>query len=837
MLRVALAGLRTHALRTVLTALAVVLGGGMLGGSIIYGDTTRAAFFNDLARSTRGVDVAADAYPGHRPVTPATLAALAKLPGVAHVDGRVTARLGLLGTNGRVLTNAGQTGFAVNIPNWSGFARADTVAGRLPSAAGETALDQPTAEREHIGLGDQVRVIGPRGVPVPLTVVGVLDYGVSPDFSDFSVASLTDGDLVALVGPHDVDQVVVAAAPGASVDGLASAVSATLGPGFGVQTGADLRHQVAVTSAKYVDGFLDILLASSLVALAVAGLVVYNTFQILIAQRQREFALLRCVGASRAQLVQLVMIESTVVGGVASLGGAVLSIAAGEALLLGRAAFGRALPDNSLTVSPLAVLVPLVLGLVVTFASALLPAIAARRVSPLAALQTSTDLTPQPGGRVRAALVFVAAGALTTVGALVLNSGRHRGFDGLVPMVGGAMIIFVAVVLVLPFTVTVLAAPLRWLLGGAFGTVGRLAMDNARRHPVRFAASAAALMLGIAPLTTFAVLLTTAKVQAARELAENFPIDFTVTHADAAGGRTPVPDAVVAKLRAAPALGSVVLCRVATTSSDIATTRVTTVEPGALGTQVSPETVDGSLDGLAPGTAALQVRYARANGIDLGDRLRLADAFTVLVVALYDDSAIPGDVLANWTDFTAHLRGDDYLLVRRAEGIDAATAADAVDAAVADDPAAVVASVAERRDSLADSLDNRLVHFDVLLGASMAIALLGIANTLALSVLDRRRESATLRALGLTRRQLSNMLLVEAALMAIVGAVIGVVFGIGVGWIAAHELIATYGHGAPDIPLTNIGGYVGLAAAAGALASVLPARRAMRASVVESMGD
>jgi len=179
----------------------------------------------------------------------------------------------------------------------------------------------------------------------------------------------------------------------------------------------------------------------------------------------------------------------------------------------------------------------------------------------------------------------------------------------------------------------------------------------------------------------------------------------------------------------------------------------------------------------------------------------------------------------------------DVVRAAHDEGVDAATAAAAVDAAIADDQSAVVASVAQRRDSLADSLDKRLVHFDVLLGASMAIALLGIANTLALSVLDRRRESATLRALGLTRRQLSNMLLVEAALMAIVGAVIGVVFGIGVGWIAAHELIATYGHGAPDIPLTNIAVYVGLAAAAGALASVLPARRAMRASVVESMGD
>src|SRR5690242_3274116 len=178
MWRVALAGLRTHALRTVLTALAVVLGGGMLGGSIIYGDSAKDAFFNDLARSTRGVDVSALPAHNHPPVAASTVAALAKVPGVAHVDGRVVARLGLLGANGRVLTNAGQLGYAVNIPSWPGFALADTVAGRLPAAAGEAAVDAPTAEREHVSVGDQVRVLDPKGRSVPLTVVGLLDYGV-----------------------------------------------------------------------------------------------------------------------------------------------------------------------------------------------------------------------------------------------------------------------------------------------------------------------------------------------------------------------------------------------------------------------------------------------------------------------------------------------------------------------------------------------------------------------------------------------------------------------------------------------------------------------------------
>jgi putative ABC transport system permease protein len=755
---------------------------------------------------------------------------------VAHVDSRVVARLGLLGRGGRVITNGAQTGFAVSTPSWPGFAMADTVAGRLPAGPGETALDVPTATREGIAVGDRVRVLGPDARPVDLVVVGLLDYGASAEFSDFSVVALTGADLAALTRtPVDV-QIVVAATPESSVDRLKDAVARAVGPGYDVRTGDELRHDVAVASAKYVDGFLDTLVAASLVALVVAGLVVYNTFQILVIQRRRELALLRCVGASRIQLVQLVLIESIVVGGVASVGGAVLAVVAGEALLVGRQVFGHALPDYSLTVSPLAVVVPLVVGLVVTVASALPPAVQAGWVSPLHALQTATDLTPTPGARPRAVLLGAFSVVLGLVGVLLLNSGRHQGFGGLLPMVGGSMVIFVALVFAMPLLITHLTAPLRWLLGRAFGAVGRLAADNAGRHPVRFAASATALMIGIAPLTTFAVLLTTAKGQVGRELAENFPVDFVLSHADTAAGRTPVPAALLTRLRSTPELSSVVLAKVAATPAG----RVGSVEPGALGVQVSPDVVDGALGGLPPGTVAVHAGFARSRGLAVGSTLPVGlpdRSWTVRVVALYDDSAIPGELLANWSDFTKHLAGDDYVLIRRSEGTAAPDAAAAVDAAIADDPAAVVASVAERRDSLADSLDKRLVQFDVLLGVSMAIALLGIANALALSVLDRRRESATLRAIGLTRRQLSGMLLVEAVLMAVVGAVVGVAFGIGVGWFSAHELIAAYGHGAPDVPLGKIALYVGLAASAGALASLLPARRAMRTSVISAMGD
>jgi putative ABC transport system permease protein len=842
-LRIALAGLRAHKLRTVLSGLAVMIGVGLLGGSLIYSATARAAFYADLSRAGTGVDVAATPTDAPALTGPAALAAVAGLPDVAHVDGRVVAPLGVLGRNGRVITNDGSVGVAVSLPSWSGFARFGTVAGRLPLVAGEVALDRPTAEREARTLGDRIEVVNRGGQAHPMTVVGEIDFGADRDFADNSVVALTAPDLAGVAGPTTVDtydQIVVAARPGVDPDRLRERVAAVLGPGYTVVTGDQLRHDLAGQTAKYVDAFLTTLLATTLVTLVVAGLVVFNTFRVVLAGRTRELALLRCVGARRTQLATLVLAESLGVGVVASLCALLVSVAVGEGLLVTRRLKNHDLPPAGLVVPGSAIALVVVTGVTLTVACGVLPAILAGRVAPLAALRTSDDVVVRPARH--PVLAVLAALPLTAAGLLLVRAGRDDGFDGLVPIAGGAMMGFVALVIVLPFLVRpFLRLVLRVVNAARLGPTAQLAAANAARNPIRFAVMSTALMVGIAPLTMFAVMLTTARVQAQRELAENFPIDFVVEHADTGSARPPLPATLIERAHATRSFAAVVLGHAGPARADGVPIQVGAFEPGTLGVSVGPEVTEGSLTELQPGALGLQSTFAAAHDLALGDVVELDDdggRFAGTVAVIFDDTPLPVDVLVDAADYEAHqLVGRDYLMIRRAAGVDVAQARAVLDDIVADDPLAVVSSTAQRRDALAASLEGRLVQFDVLLGLSLLIGLAGVANTLALSVLERRRESALLRALGLGVRQLRATLLVEALLVALLGAGLGVGFGVGFGWLAADGLIRTYGHGHPAVPLGQIGAYLGLVGLAAALASILPGRRAARLAVITALAD
>jgi putative ABC transport system permease protein len=846
LLRVTVAGLRAHAVRLALTAAAVMIGVGFLAGALVYGDTARSAFYEDMARSARNVDavVRPAGFDGAARVPPEVVDRLRTVPGVAKVDGRATETLSMVDRTGKLITNFGQVGYGLSRPAEPTLSRYGIASGRLPERAGEIAVDRGTVDKSGFQLGQPVRVLDRDGKPHDLTLVGVLDLGVNRYFAGQSVAALESGQLADLTSgrPLQYTEVVVTADRGVEQATVRDGVEAALDSQYWVTTGDQYRGELAERAAKYVDGFLRVLIGFGLVAVTVSGFVIYNTFTILAAQRRRELALLRCVGASRRQVFGTVAGESLALGVVASLGGLLLSLLVGYGLILGRELVGAVIPSHTPVVGWGTVAVAVGFGTVVTVASALVPATAASRVAPLAALRTAESTDP-PIDRRRSAMRLVVAATLGGLGAVAALAGHGAGFGGLPLVLGGAMLVFLGMVVLAPLVVGRFTHAVGWLPGRLFGAPARLAAVNARRNPRRVAATTTALMIGVALMSMLSVLLATARTQAGRELTENFPVEFVLQPADGEqfrawgerfAGTDGIPDEVVQVLRGRREFATVAEVRDARSFLAGHRARVWAVAPDGFRGPVVPEVTEGNIADLRPGSVALRRTLASDAGVRVGDRIELAGFGEQTVVALYDDAPTDDEVLVPWA--TPGLSPQtSQVLVDVVDSVPTGQARQALDAALRDYPLVQVDSLAERRGDLTTSLNELLGIFAALLGMAVIIAMFGIGNTLSLSVFERTRESATLRALGLSRRQLRGMFLVEAALMAVLGSLAGVVFGVVVGWTAALGLIDAYGHGTPTVPVGQLFLYVGLATAAALLAGLLPARQATRAEIIAAL--
>jgi putative ABC transport system permease protein len=880
MVRTTLAGLRAQPRRLALTSVAIMIGVGFLAGTLVYGDTARTAFYDDLARAARNVDVHVGPsgrvfMETARRVDFGALDAVRRVPGVARADGRIADRLPIVGRDGHVINNFGQIGWAVSVPSEPSLRMYDLAAGRLPVRPGEVALERSTVDAQHFRIGGPVEVVGVDGRPVTLTIVGTIDLGANQGFGRVPVAALTNEDLRRLTAPAGYAEIVLTARPGISQATLAARVSAALNGRYDVMTGAQERRALAIRAAKYVDGFLAVLLAFSLVALAVSGFVIYNTFTILVAQRSRELALLRCVGASRGQLFGVVLVESLVVGLLASLGGLVLSAVFSLALLVGRNTVGHGVPLHGLTLRPLTVAVALGLGTLTTVLAGLRPAYRASRVSPVGALATVEPRKAEPRkagprraeaqkagprragprkagprragprkGRRFAGLPGLAtAAALVGAGAATMIIAAPRGFPGIPVVFVGGFIVFAGLAVASPVLVPALIRLVGAVPARLFGTPARLAVANARRNPGRVAATTLALVVGLALMSTVSVLFATVKVQAARELDENLAVDYVITGVDRGGPRpTEVPVRLAADLRARPELAAAAACRTAGASVDGRTVQVWAAEPGYLTGALRPEIMSGSFGALGPGTAVLNRVFAGTIAAGLGDRIMVRTAGatrSLTVVATFDDTPTAGQALLDWSDYGALFGpgGADQVLVKAANGVAPDRSRAAVEAALRGYPLTELSSQADWRAQLTGALDQQLAIFAALLAMSILIALCGIANTVSLSVVERSRESALLRAIGLSSRGLGATLVIEAVLMSVVGGLIGITLGAAVGYAAASGVIGLYGHGSPAVPVGQLLGYVLSAAVASAVAAVLPARRAARVPVAAALGN
>ncbi|RAY15349.1 ABC transporter permease [Actinomadura craniellae] len=835
MLGITLAGLRAHRLRLLLTTVAIMLGVGFIAGTFVLTDTMQAGIDREFAGSAGKADLVAlsPEFDGESQLAAGHLARVRALPGVADAQGLVRGEAALIGKDGKA--HGAMPTLGLSVPAGR-LLRYEFRQGRAPAAPNEAVLDEQTAEKTGFEPGATLRVLDHRGTVHTFALVGVADFGIDQGVAVQGAVGFDTATALRMTGEQSFHEIDIAAAEGAA--GLHAAVAGAVGKEFEVLTGEELGERLARSAGADTRMIGVGLLMFGLVSLLVSALVIYNTFTILIAQRMRELALLRCVGASRRQVFGGVLVESAVVGLVGSLLGLALGYGLGVGLLALVGLMDTGLPTGAggIALHPRTVVLGLAVGVVVTVLAALVPARTATRVAPVAALRSESE--PGTGrfrlGRVRLALAVVFGAAGVAIGALG-SLGMEKGESAMFVVAFGGVPAFLAVIMIMPLLVRPLSRAIGAVFARPAGMPGELAVENARRAPRRTATTTIALTVGVGLMSLFSVVAGSVEATTERQLAEQFPVDYQL--GPQIGTDHLIPRALAAELRRKPELASVTEVREKPTKVDGTDFAVAAVSAAALGRQIRPEVEQGSLAALTGDTVAVHQTMAGHAGKRLGDEVKVRTARGVvqleIVAILAGDLPLP-PYLVSEADFDRHFGPLDdssvYVVIK--DGVPEPAARAVVDAAARPYPTVKVYSTVEFQEELGGAVNTLMLVFGGLLGLAIVIALFGIANTMTLSVVERTRESALLRALGLTRRQLRRMLTVEALIMGVIGALTGVVLGVVFGWASTNAISKNFVFAPPYL---WIAGFVVLAGLAGMLAGVLPARRASRASIVESL--
>ncbi|WP_422741806.1 FtsX-like permease family protein [Micromonospora sp. WMMD754] len=824
MLRLTLRQIRADGLRLLLSSLAVVLGVAFVAGTLMVTDGMRAGAYARAGAFDRHTDLAA--YAGRVPLSPALVDRVRAVDGVAAAAGELTGSAGVVGADGRPVL-----GYAVlaAIPTEPALQSYDVVAGRLPQRAGELVLDEKTVAEQRFTLGGPVSVGGVGGAARAYTLVGAVDVaGTSRDVGGPFIG-LVGADALAVGGDRGYGRIMVAARPGVDTRALADRVRAVVGPGVTVRDRAAVLDAAVADAVRDLRQFELLLGTFAAVAVVVAGFVIANTFAIVLAQRSRRTALLRLVGATRGQVYRATLVEAALTGLVASTVGVAVgtALAAGLGALLGATGATAA---GGVTVTTRTVLLSLALGTLLTVLAAALPAWQGTRIAPVAALTDAATRPARPAGRIR-----LGVGALVLVAGVAALLGA--GATGQVPLVAaGGLLAFGGIVafgpVLVPALVRALGAPVRAVVGAP----GALAVANAVRNPRRVAATATAMVIGIGLVSAFVVGAGSVKTGIERAVDARIGVDFLVT---GIGGELPAP--LAGELAARPELGVVHEQRSRVSDG----VQVRAAHPALVRRTLSA--VDaGDPGAFGPGSVLVHRELAAARGWTVGDTVTVAGRpFRVAAVVAEDRPALAGSPVPDGyvvdvvdADFTRLFPTERGHLaeVDPADGVDVDVARAAVESVVARYPTVNLMDQAAYKKMLTGTVDMVLGLVTALLGLAVVISLVGVANTLSLSVVERTRENAVLRAVGLSRGGMRGVLAVEAVLTASVGTLLGVALGVGVAAGAMAVVARIGGDFTLVLPWGRLGLIVAVAVLAALLASVLPARRALSRPVVASLG-
>ena len=832
MRKVSTRNLVAHKVRLALTVLSVVLGTAFIAGSFVFTDTLQHTFTGIFADTAKGVDVrVASPDQNSSGVALADVETIKALPGVRVVQPEVAGQIVLLDASGKVVQGGGapSVGSSYQPPGQSLGDPLTFVSGGAPQQEGQIALNKGAATSAKLSPGSTTKVLVPAKGTLDVTISGV--YNTPTD---------TGGYVGALFAPAQAQQLftdgshvayVDVAAQGLSPTQLQAEVSRAL-PGLKVQTGDQVRAdtQAQVNQAlSFVNYFL---LAFGAIALLVGTFIIYNTFSMIVAQRLRELALLRAIGASRGQVSRSVIVEAVIVG----LVGSVLGIVAGVGLAYGLRgllnSFNVGLPSGALQLRPRTIVVALLVGVVVTTFSAYAPARRASKIPPVAAMRAEFAST---GSSLRVR-TFVGAGfgALGVVALVIGSLGSGGGAASLVGL--GALALIVGVLLGAPALsrpiIAALGAPLR------FGAVAKLSRTNAVRNPRRTAATAFALTLGLMLVTAIGVFGSSAKASINSLLDNGVQADYILIGPQAIG----VPYGVGAAVQQVPGVDQVLALQNVRVS-------VAGKEMGGLG-------VDGSLEGLlslplrqgAPAITGTNMLVSQTQAaVDhwtMGTVVPLTspDGKTVntMVTGIYADTQLLGPWLVSgqvYREVTpAQALSDEVVLVKARPGTDLAGLRSGLERAT--DPFLVVQvqDPEQYKGGQASQINSLLALLYGLLALAIVIAVLGIINTLALSVVERRREIGMLRAVGMQRPQVRRTIYLESMLIAVFGALVGVVLGIAFGWGFVRTL-RDEGLTTIAVPWGQVVAMLVGSAVVGVLAALWPAARAARTRPLEAIAD
>jgi putative ABC transport system permease protein len=856
MARLVLRGFSQRKLRVTLTGIAIALGVALMAGTYILTDTINQSFagiFSTAAKGDAVVVVPAQTI-GNRtrsetsPITERMLAQVRGTPGVAKAAGGIFTTATFLDVHRKRLTTGGAPAFVASLLPQP-FEPFSPIDGRFPQGPDEVAIDQASSERSNLKVGSAMLIAG-RAPVKRYTIVGIVKFGGGESFGGAGAAVLTPTEAQRVVGaPGRFDQIDVAAAPGVSPAQLRARIRAVLPRTVAVRTGQQQAAKNTSDLEENLSFLRTFLLIFAYVALVVGAFIIFNTFSITVAQRTREFGLLRTLGASRRQIMQAVVAEGLLLGVIGAVLGLFAGIGLAPALDQLFKAFGADLPDSGTVLETRTIVVSLLVGTVVTVLAGLPPALRATRVSPLAAMREGVAIPPRVVTRRGLMMQFALYLGIVVVVALV----DHGAVLSVIVVVLVARTLRLIVRLrrgarpphyrVVPTLARVLGVLVAWR-----GITGRLAKENSMRQPGRTMVTAAALTVGIALVTFVAVFADGLKATIDRTISRSFAGNLIVENSQGGGGEQQgIPAVLAPAVAGVPGVARVtpVAFTVGRLRGSKSNATITAIDGSTFGRVYRIQWQHGSnatLAGLQGNGAIASKQYAKAHHLTLGRTISVLTPanrrVSLKVIGTVDEEfGVLQDLTVGLPLARAAfgLREDAFDFVAYSPGADNAQVQPAVDRLLASQfPQARSRTASQFKQEQASQVNTLLTLIYVLLALSVIVSLFGIVNTLILSIYERVRELGMMRAIGTSRRQIRQMIRYESIITSLIGGVLGLVIGV-VGALVVVALFLSGSGYVIAIPLGTLVVLLLVAALAGLIAAQLPARRAARLDLLKAV--